>query len=374
MLLARSLLLCVFALLFSSPHAYAQPASPTSSFIEEPVTEWKVSGDLRVRYELDTVRPAQLNRERARLRLRLAIRGPLTPEWEAGFRLRTGDPHTPFSGNLPLYNSLGEREARGLNVDQAYLHYRPEGPGFQMGLGKPPEFFGDGSSYDSLMWASDYSPLGVWLGTVQPNWTLRGGYFTLQDLPHYTGAQLYCLENKLRFPLSDSSELVSETGYYHFQLAPGFQPFRNRGNATIDSDRSGSPDAFLSGYQLLEQQIHYRLKVEELPVALGLFYLQNLAAVEQGRALSAGATIGETRQPGDYSVFARYQWVGQDAVFSPVAQDDFPLATNFRGVLAGASYQLDDRWRVDATVYTAQQLSPAGPVQYRYRIDWNARF
>ena len=66
--------------------------------------------------------------------------------------------------------------------------------------------------------------------------------------------------------------------------------------------------------------------------------------------------------------------MGQDAVFSPVAQDDFPLATNFRGVLAGASYQLDDRWRVDATVYTAQQLSPAGPVQYRYRIDWNARF
>lgn len=331
---------------------------------------WKLDGDLRLRYESDTGRQSQLNRERVRLRLRLGLRGSLSEDWSAGFRVRTGDPQTPYSGNAALFNSLGEKETFGFNLDQAYVRYHPKS-GLQVRIGKSAEFCSNATPYDTLMWANDYSPLGIWVGYNQPEWGIRAGYFTLKSQPRYVGAELYAIDADWKVQLSESSELVFDAGYYRFAMDAPVDPFRNRGNSVI---RGPYGEAFRSSFQLLESQLTYRFKADDLPVAFSVYSLHNFGAVDSAYALSFGAIVGETRRPGDWSAFCRYQTVGQDSVFSPIAQDDFPLATNFRGVSAGSSYQFDETWRLDCWFLSAARIQPESQTQYRYRLDWNARF
>lgn len=347
----------------------AQPGAPFCPPPPRPEEAWRFGGDLRLRYEADVARPGALNRERDRYRLRLFARGPLFPELELGVRMRTGLPRTPFAPNAPLYNSLGEQEASGFNLDQAYLLYHPQGRyGWQLGLGKSPKFFGEGDSYDGLTWAADYAPVGVWAAYEQPRWWLRAGYFKLDALPRYVGADLVSVEGAYGWDLSPDSTLQMELKYRDFLLRRPVAPFVNRGNL-LDGSQN-----FASQFRQLEPHLSYNFRVDELPVSLSVFYVRNLAARSgNGQAVSWGATLGKTEQAGDLSVFGSYQVVGQESLFSPVAQDDFLLATNFRGFKAGLSYQVHETCRVDAWMLTAAQNEPDQSQQFRYRLDWNFR-
>lgn len=352
----------------------SQPAAPASA-TERPThpKAWKYGGDTRLRYELDTRRPGLPDRERGRLRLRLTATGPLSPTWDAGVRARTGSPSTPFSANVSLFNSLDEPEASGFNVDQAYAHYHPKGKhGLQLGLGKSPQFFGDATPYDSLMWAADYNPLGVWGGYEQERGWIRGGFYTLERLPRYVGSQLVCVESSIDILLAEPSrKLRLEAGYYGFLLDAPVTPFRNRGNATITGPTG---EGFRSEFRLVEPQITYKFWAWKTPFTASAYYIYNAGARTENDAASVGITAGETRRRGDWSAFTRYQIVEQDAVFTPVAQDDFPLASNFRGVTGGVSHQLRKNQRVDAWFLTAERLEPAGCDQFRGRVELNARF
>ena len=346
---------------FGSLHGYAQ-----ESQAEKVLPDWKFGGDVRLRYEIDTARPNQLNRQRGRLRLRLTAEGPIGPDWDLGFRVRTGDPHTPYSGNIPLFNSLGEKETFGFNLDQAYLHYHPQGKyGFQLGLGKSPKFFGAANPYDNLMWASDYAPLGVWAAYEQPQWWVRAGYFRLKELPCYVDTDLASFEASYQWELSPDSSLNLEVGYHDFATESPARPFTNRGNQILNKR------AFLSDFNLLEPRLTYNFQIGELPASASLYYIHNFRAVSAGEAFSFGMSLGRTQHEGDWSIFGRYQMVGQDAVFSPVAQDDFSLATNFRGLSTGFSYQVDESCRLDAWMLTTAQNDPSGSQAFRYRLDWN---
>lgn len=352
-----------------SGRVLAQPGAPTCPPPSRPEESWRFGGDLRLRYEADIARPGALNRVRDRYRLRLFARGPLSPEWELGVRMRTGLPRTPFAPNAPLYNSLGEQEASGFNVDQAYLLYHPQGQyGWQLGLGKSPKFFGEGDSYDGLTWAADYAPAGVWVAYEQPRWWLRAGYFTLGSLPRYVGADLVSVEGAYKFDLSADSTLQVEMKYRDFLLKRPLQPFTNRGNL-LDGRQN-----FASEFRQLEPHLSYNFHVEELPVSLSVFYAKNLAARSaDNQTVSCGISLGKTEQAGDLSVFGSYQVVGQESLFSPVAGDDFLLSTNFRGFKTGVSYQLHEACRVDAWMLTSAQNVPDQPQQFRYRLDWNFR-
>ena len=366
---ARALKTALVLLLFQVQPVRAQPGAASSPSPPRPEESWKFGGDLRLRYESDLGRPGTSNRERDRYRLRLFARGPLSPEWELGVRMRTGLPHTPFAPNAPLYNSLGEQEASGFNVDQAYLLYHPQGQyGWQLGLGKSPKFFGEGDSYDGLTWAADYAPAGVWVAYEQPRWWLRAGYFTMASLPRYVGADLLALEGAYTFDLSSDSTLQLELKYRDFLLDQSVKPFVNRGNL-LDGQQK-----FASDFRQLESHLSYNFHVEELPVSVNVFYARNLAARSlDNQAVSYGVSLGKTDQAGDLSVFGSYQILGQESLFSPVVQDDFLLSTNFRGFKAGVSYQLNDSCRVDAWMLTSAENGPNQPEQFRYRLDWNFR-
>src|SRR5437763_3210656 len=104
--------------------------------ISVPVTEIELYGDARMRYEVrtaqaglpDRITPAGENtqRNRARYRLRLGLRGTLMDDWFFGLRLETSS--NPRSTNVTIGDEARggpvSKGSDGINVGQAYLGYK----------------------------------------------------------------------------------------------------------------------------------------------------------------------------------------------------------------------------------------------------------
>jgi hypothetical protein len=104
--------------------------------LSSPITEIELYGDARLRYEVrtaqsgppDPITPAGENtqRDRARYRLRLGLRGTLMDDWFFGLRLETSQ--NPRSTNVTFGDEPSggpfSKGSDGINVGQAYLGYR----------------------------------------------------------------------------------------------------------------------------------------------------------------------------------------------------------------------------------------------------------
>ena len=104
--------------------------------LSSPITEIELYGDMRVRYEVrtgqaglpDRITPAGENtqRDRARYRLRLGLRGTLADDWFFGLRLETSS--NPRSTNVTFADEASggpfSKGSDGVNVGQAYLGYK----------------------------------------------------------------------------------------------------------------------------------------------------------------------------------------------------------------------------------------------------------
>ncbi len=134
--------------------------------ISSPLTELEIYGDARVRYEVrsgETGAPNLVDRRndtyqrnRARYRLRLGIRGKLTDDWFFGLRLETST--NPRSTNVTFGDDSGPfgKGSDGMNVGQAYLGYT----GFRdlkLTGGKVSNPF----VTSSMVWDGDLNPEGL---------------------------------------------------------------------------------------------------------------------------------------------------------------------------------------------------------------------
>lgn len=105
--------------------------------LSTPVTELELYGDARVRYEVrngETAAPDTLNppgdtfqRDRARYRLRIGLRGTLVDDWFFGIRLETST--NPRSTNITFgddsqVNGPFSKDSDRISVGQAYFGYK----------------------------------------------------------------------------------------------------------------------------------------------------------------------------------------------------------------------------------------------------------
>ena len=131
--------------------------------LSTPITELELYGDTRVRYEIrqgETNSQDTQQRNLARYRLRLGLRGILADDWFFGVRLETGT--NPRSANVTFGDDSGggngpfAKNNDGVFVGQAYLGYK----GFKditLTVGKMPN-----PMVSTLMvWDPDISPEGL---------------------------------------------------------------------------------------------------------------------------------------------------------------------------------------------------------------------
>src|SRR5438045_470325 len=104
--------------------------------ISAPITEIELYGDARMRYEVrtaeaglpDRITPSgeHTQRDRARYRLRLGLRGTLADDWFFGLRLETSS--NPRSTNVTIGDEASggpfSKGSDGVNVGQAYPGYK----------------------------------------------------------------------------------------------------------------------------------------------------------------------------------------------------------------------------------------------------------
>ncbi|HEY3664266.1 MAG TPA: putative porin, partial [Chthoniobacterales bacterium] len=153
--------------------------------LSTPVTELELYGDARIRYEIrngETARPDPINppgdtyqRNRARYRLRIGLRGTLVDDWFFGIRLETST--NPRSTNVTFGDDTSTgpgpfaKNSDGIGVGQAYLGYTGIRD-LTLIAGKMANPFVN----STMVWDSDINPEGLaeqWKHTF--NFSFGGG-------------------------------------------------------------------------------------------------------------------------------------------------------------------------------------------------------
>jgi hypothetical protein len=137
--------------------------------LSTPITELELYGDARLRYEVrsgktgspDTINPPgdTFQRDRARYRLRIGLRGTLVDDWLFNIRLETST--NPRSTNITFGDDTGvngpfSKDSDRINVGQAYLAYRGIRD-LTLTAGK----MGNPFVTSSMVWDPDINPEGV---------------------------------------------------------------------------------------------------------------------------------------------------------------------------------------------------------------------
>ena len=98
-----------------------------------------------------------------------------------------------------------------------------------------------------------------------------------------------------------------------------------------------------------------------------------MRADDDGRGYALGARWGNLSAVGNWRFAYQFQSIEQDAVFSPLAQDDFLLATGHESHLLSVERQLTEAVGVRLWAL-ASEPEDGGDSAWRLRLDLNVGF
>lgn len=356
------------------------PAEPTWDRFFEHID---VYADLRLRHESHFARHDRSDRHRQRVRFRIGFTYPLDDEWTVGVRLITGNGDDPRSSHVTIGDGFDSFE---VSLDRAYATYRPQGaPGVWVTAGKFAHPFKINPVYGELVWDGDIQPEGIAagvgfddvLGMDRLDVTI-GQYVSIAQNDLDEGS-IFVAQVSGRKGLSELVELVGTVGWYRYSdLTPdGSQVFvgDNRGNAVWRGE-------FQSRFSIVNPIASVTYRGFAMPLTWSGEWFQNIRAAHgEGTGWATGVAYGQAKRTGDYRVYYQYQELDQDSVLSPLAQDDFPLATNFRGHVFGLQYQVTDDLGVHLWGLLTEQRMQTDIFtndddhnEWRLRVDLNFKF
>lgn len=368
-----------------------QPAAAgEKSSLEKFFDRLKPFADFRLRNEDNFHLDDQDDRYRARIRFRVGTTYQVLDELMAGARMTTGqrdDAQTP-------HVTLGEVFHKfDFNLDRVYVTYRPSWfAGSSATAGKFGHPFYANPVYGELVWDADVQPEGGVLGYTYTDtgsferFDAYAGEYYLLEQGNADDAYITVVQLSARCKLCEHVKATAALGLYDYgSVSPDGSTTlvgENSGNATVDLNGDGTPDRFQSHFQIWNPIVSCTYDGLDLPLTASAEYIYNADAEndrDQGYAI--GAAYGRTEKQGDWRFYYQWQVVEQDAVFSPVAQDDFLLSTNHRSHIAGANYQIADNVGVQLWALVSSREATGSSAttdsdkdQWRVRLDLNVRF
>jgi hypothetical protein len=353
----------------------------------------KFYGDFRFRLETDVNRDSQPDRFRPRARFRLGMDWRLTDELTLNTRLVTGDPTDAQSPHQTLGTTFDKWDS---NWDRLHLTYAPKAvDGLTLWLGKFGHPFAKNPIYGELVFDDDVGAEGL-----AARYSVKGGENSILDKFELTlGGYDFIESNTLddtfvfvaqaagTFKLAQSFSATGAVGYYLWGGpivgSNAVLTGDNSGNATVDLTADGIPDTFLSDFEIFNPIVSATYSGwEAWPVTIAAEYVVNVeAANDRDQGFAVGASVGRVKSDGDWRFYYQYHEIEQDAVFTPVAQDDFILQTNFEGHVAGVQHMVTDEIMLHlwALVSSRDELGTSATTnsdqdQWRIRFDVNIRF
>ncbi len=393
------------------------------------VTELELYGDTRVRYEVrsaktafpDTINPPgdTYQRNRARYRLRIGLRGTLVDDWFFGIRLETST--NPRSTNVTFGDDTSAgpgpyaKNSDAISVGQAYLGYK----GFRdltLTVGKQPNPF----VTSSMVWDGDINPEGLVEQFKHTfNFTFGGGstpgvesvgpdgktVTTAATTQEPTKASLDLFANFGQFvyddtnpenPAGPSPNGVPQVDAYmlgwqvgarytwnnkYVQIAPTLYNYTGSGD-TFNIHFVGDPTYInadgvkvtpnqtgINSLLVFEVPVEFGFKIGELPARIFGDFALNLDGADRARAAGhpdqtdqnfayqIGAGIGKTKKKGDWAVTAFWQHAEQYSLDPNLVDSDiFDSRVNVEGLYFQLGYSVTDAVTANLTYAHGWQL------------------
>lgn len=421
------------------------------------VNALKFSGDIRTRYEgfysdqqvekINSVTGTPYfdkleNRNRFRYRLRFGATASMFDNLEAGFRLTSSEPASPASSNFggnPLSGNQTFRDdfsKKFVYIDQAYARwYALNEPDFStiLTLGKMENPF----VFDDMVWDPDITPEGgafqaayrpsdahtlslIGAAFVMDETALGGSTSTTGGNGGGNGHNPYMLAAQLRWDAIWTKKISTSAGLAYLaiqhqdQLFTAAVPDQNAGNTrTLASSGIAGTSTFIPAGSLVyayrpyvaDASVTYTLDSFPLyngafPIKAGGEYMNNPGAPyhADNYGWNAGATVGKAGKRGTWEFNYTYKWLGGDAWFEELVDDDtgaiytgIPTAgtarapssglftgTNVKGHVLRFSYSPTDALTLTAKafLYDLIQAFPvgSGSSETRLQVDASLRF
>lgn len=332
------------------PESFAQPSilAARSDEIEQKLD---ISGDLRLRYEINSGDKAALDRHRQTLRARLRASYAATDWLTVGAQIVTGEPNDPNSTDVTLSNFDDDFE---VSLDQAYA---------TLTFGKASLTGGKFAlpfSRTDMVWDGDVSPQGasaVYETSVGDS-DLKASslYFVIDESVAGNNSRMFGGQGQVRFNAAPGLSFEAALGYYDYRLntLSGADSGDFRGNLV-------SGGRYVSDFNLLDAiaAVNWSGFDEKWPIRLVGDYVKNYgAAVDDDSGYNVEIIAGRSGHSGDWRLSYGYSDVGVDAVLAAFSQDNTNISTNYRQHSFGLDYSLANKVTLQGLYY-----------KYRRKID-----
>ncbi len=335
------------------------------------VTDFKLSGDLRLRHQMET-RAVQglenISNERTRERFRFRFNGDvlLLKGWGAGFALETAN--AADSGNQTLENGNDDYTPY---LARAYVSYKPNNNWFLTG-GK----FKNPLYTTDMVWDGDINTQGFgenytyFLGGTSGKDTIkvRAGQFVMDDNNEQTagpaGRDAWMFSQQVVY-----TSFFGSNNANSFVLAPGFMTYSA---STLSGLANETPfngtTRFLKVFTMpgevnlagvtgegsflkLYWDFAYNMEAEDRAYKA---YAINRSFSEDATSwlLGVGYAKGTGKVQGDWSVKLDYRELGVGSIDPNISDSDFGFGNlNQRGIKLGGSYNVTDFASINSTYF-----------------------
>lgn len=341
------------------------------------VSEFKLSGDIRLRQQFETQAPqnTSLSNDRSRTRFRFRLNGDavLQKGWGAGFALETGQ--AADSGNQTFENGGDDYN---LYLARAYVSYQLNDNWLFVGGKQRNPFY-----TTDLVWDSDINPQGVTeiysraIGDGKNTLELRAGQILMDDNnefisgPSGNDAWLFA-QQAVYTHWFGSDELGNQVS--SLVLAPGFMTYNSSTTAGLGNEGAfnGSTDKLSSA--TFAGEINFANAGGRSGAALKVYWdsAYNFEAESRVRRvyglpgadeepfawlLGLGYGYGKGKTQGDYSLRVDYRHNAIGALDPNLNDSDFGFSNlNQRGWKISGSYNLTDFANVAVSYFTTTDV------------------
>ena len=330
----------------------------------------KIKGDFRLRYENIDDATKITDRDRTRVRARLAITGQVTDDLIFGLGFASGG-DDPVSTNQSLGNGSS---TKGLNLDMAYFDWSGWQDSHLVGGKFKNPFFKPGKH--ALLWDGDFRPEGLAYKYDNGKWFTNAAFMFLesdnkagsQDTESFWGGQI-----GFQTKLGNSAKLTAGVSYFDIGVA-GKQAFFVGdffGNSVINS---GEKDIYQNDFQVIELFGALAFNVGDLPSSVFLDWVRNQDADDNNTGFAVGATFGKAKKPGTWMASYIYQDLESDAVLGLTTNSDFGGGgSNTSGHLIKASYAVKKNTSF-ALSYFINEKGDLGTDFDRLQLDFKLKY
>jgi hypothetical protein len=327
----------------------------------------------RLRAESTFDQPNDEDRHRGRMRLRAGGLYEISDEWRAEARMTTtadgNDANNPYWDFGDGGEAFGPAE---FELDRFLMEWDATSK-FQLRGGKFGHAFSRPPVYGEFVWDDDVQPAGVaaiWSPDKEGKlrYDLRAVEYIAVENSADDDAAMFGVQANLFLQTGESTkaQLASSISDWS-SLDAGVGSLGNQGNTDVTGDFLVW-DSFAS--------VTYDGTALK-PLTAFIQYIENLDAdTSEDTGYALGAQVGPSSRKGDVSAFAAWYSLDADSLFSPVAQDDTPIAgtgigTGNEGLMVGVRYFVLDNLSLRLWALTSDADAADDPYRIRFDIDFN---